>query len=204
MTRKLISSGNQQGGYTFPGTLVIFHHLLFISQSLGGLQNVWVKLICMLVEKFCPLCCKRVGNYQGYFGWVIPHVLESREMFLELATDYLDQNTDKIKLLYQICRLCSIKQECTHVLVFNSSNSSSSFQMFKRYNLDLQINYQLHVITIIELNYDLCILYTIFDIWMSSNKLDVATLHILHIYVCGIPTNIDSKDSRKCKYYSPQ
>ena len=51
-----------------------FHHPLFISQSQGGLQKVWGKLVCMFVEWLLPPWCRRVGkcmrvrNSAG-FGW---------------------------------------------------------------------------------------------------------------------------------------
>ena len=46
----------------------------------------------MFVEVFPPWCrrvgkCTRVGNYPGYIGWVITHMLEGGKMFLKWATE---------------------------------------------------------------------------------------------------------------------
>ena len=48
--------------------LVNFHQPLFISQSQGGLQKAWVKLICIFVEVFPTLLHEGGENAQG---WVI-------------------------------------------------------------------------------------------------------------------------------------
>ena len=86
--------------------------------------------------------------------------------------------------------LTSIKSECTHVLVFNQLHQ---FNLTKDFML----------LQVLEINSDLCTLYAIFHIWMSTNKLDVPTFWESPV-ICVWHTTKHSKDSKKCKHHSPQ